>query len=103
MQQLKVVMSARCLPLADASLASFVPLPRFPSSAVAAVAAHPGSSGYDWFEYLRALDRPTLVILAERNPLPVASTRGLVTLPTEGSADAGHLLSWRHKTYLAGL
>jgi len=31
------------------------------------------------FETLRALDRPTLVIPGERDPLPVTRTRDLVT------------------------
>jgi pimeloyl-ACP methyl ester carboxylesterase len=44
---------------------------------------------------LRALDRPTLVIHAERDPLPVTSARELVTNLSRASLslipDGGHL------------
>lgn len=53
------------------------------------------TSGYDWVRYLRALDRPTLVIYGERDPLPVTTARELVTnLPRASLAlihGAGHL------------
>ena len=46
-------------------------------------------------EYLRALDRPTLVIHPERDPLPVATARELVTILPRASLalipGAGHL------------
>jgi pimeloyl-ACP methyl ester carboxylesterase len=80
---------------ADPELASFVPLPRSTSKAGAAVAARIKTSGYDWVRYVRALDRPTLVIYGERDPLPVTTARELVTnLPRALLAlipGAGHL------------
>jgi pimeloyl-ACP methyl ester carboxylesterase len=59
------------------------------------VVARLKTSGYDWVPYLRALDRPTLVIHGERDPLPVTTARELVTnLPRASLAlipGAGHL------------
>ena len=80
---------------ADPESASSVPLPRSTSETGAAIVARLRSSGYDWFSSLRALDRPTLVIHAERDPLPVTSARELVTNLPRASLSlipgAGHL------------
>ena len=81
--------------LADPQLASSVPLPRSTSETGAAIVARLRTSGYDWVSSLRALDRPTLVIYGERDPLPVTTAREIVTNLPRASLSlipgAGHL------------
>jgi pimeloyl-ACP methyl ester carboxylesterase len=67
------------------------------------------------FRSLRALDRPTLVILAERDPHPATSGRGLVTnlpgaslAPIAGASHRPRLETPNHfftlvETFVAGL
>jgi pimeloyl-ACP methyl ester carboxylesterase len=76
-------------------LAPSFPLSRSTGQTGAAIVARLGSSGYDWVRSLRALDRPTLVIYGERDPLPVTTARELVTNLPRASLSlipgAGHL------------
>lgn len=84
---------------ADPELASMFSPPRATSVTGSAVAARLRREGYDWRALLSALPVPVLVIHAERDLLPVESTRQLVD--TLGSSarlvvvpDSGHMPFW---------
>jgi len=68
------------------------------STSGAVVASRLRKNGYDWTDRLRALDRPTLVIHGDRDPLPVTVAASLVSLLPDARLevipDAGHMPFW---------
>ena len=68
------------------------------SATGAAVASKLRREGYDWTDRLRALDRPTLVLHGDRDPIPVAVAESLVALlpnaRLEVIPNAGHMPFW---------
>lgn len=70
------------------------------SATGAAIASRLRRDGYDWTDRLRALDRPTLVIHGDQDPLPVTVAASLVALlpkaRLEVIPDAGHMPFWEN-------
>src|SRR5690606_14455989 len=83
---------------ADVSLAPLFAPPVTEGLTGATVAARLRREGYDWRERVRALDRPTLVILGERDALPRQTAEELVALLPQATLrtipEAGHMPFW---------
>lgn len=83
---------------AEVELAPLFTPPPSDSVTGAAVAARLRRDGYDWRDRLRALDRPTLVIHGESDPLPLEVAHELVaTLPQARLTvvpASGHMPFW---------